>query len=262
MNQFSILKSRNKTLKSLKKLVTVNKMIGTTMYQKANAESQYIDEYYKLLESGIYKKIRLMPQESVNQDLFNVVSVGKIMYIVIGSDKGLCGGFNHSILRAMEGVVYDTIHIFGKKIATYFNTDGFLCLNPSIEQLMTFSNAVIKSIDDYSSIILIYNDFQEVVKQELLPILSSKLVNSEEEDNLCEIDEEDNAINDAIVLLIASKLYAALKKTEAIENLQRMISMSQAAKNCNESLVSVTSQLNKIRQQSITQSLLEIISSY
>jgi F-type H+-transporting ATPase subunit gamma len=208
-------------------------------------------------------------------------------YIVVTTDKGLCGGMNTNILRALTQKFKDlqaekktpqTVAI-GNKGLGFLNRVGAPVLahvtqlgdTPHLEKLI---GAVKVMLDAYTegkldAVYLCYTKFintmkQEVVIEQLLPLSNdkmreeSKAAGSYAWDYLYEPDAQ-AVIDDLLELYIESLVYQAVAENMASEQSARMVAMKAATDNAGSVIGELKLIYNKTRQAAITKELSEIV---
>ena len=209
-------------------------------------------------------------------------SVKRVGYIIVSTDRGLCGGLNSNLFRKLLGeirgwqeknVEVDIVAI-GTKANAFFkrlkvNLVGsatHLGERPKIEQLI----GVIKiMLDSYSAgkidrLVLAYNDFVNTMTQkptldQLLPLPpSDSLATAHDWDYLYEPDAE-SVLEHVLTRYIESLVYQATLENLASEHAARMVAMKSASDNATKAIDSLTLVYNKARQAAITQEISEIV---
>jgi F-type H+-transporting ATPase subunit gamma len=209
-------------------------------------------------------------------------SVKRVGYIIVSTDRGLCGGLNSNLFRKLLGeirgwqeknVEVDIVAI-GTKANAFFkrlkvNLVGsatHLGERPKIEQLI----GVIKiMLDSYSAgkidrLVLAYNDFVNTMTQkptldQLLPLPpSDSLATAHDWDYLYEPDAE-TVLEHVLTRYIESLVYQATLENLASEHAARMVAMKSASDNATKAIDSLTLVYNKARQAAITQEISEIV---
>lgn len=211
----------------------------------------------------------------------------KVILVIVTSDRGLCGGFNSTVIKAAQKWMAENASIYGEiqlgfvgRKAYEFFKGRKVILGPYFQQeggKVTFAKA--KRISEMllnlyisgqvDEVKFVYNEFknavtQKVVVEDFLPL----------NDNLKET-EEGSSPNSSMYLvkpgqqeileLLLSKnfsvqTYRILLESQAGEHGARMSAMENATKNAGEMIRKLTLQYNKQRQAGITKELLEIIS--
>ena len=209
-------------------------------------------------------------------------NVKRVGYIVVSTDRGLCGGLNSNLFRKLlaeirgwqeKNVEVDIVAI-GTKANAFFKrlkvnlvgSTSHLGERPKIEQLI----GVIKiMLDSYGAgkidrLILAYNDFVNTMTQkptldQLLPLPpSAEVVSAHNWDYLYEPDPE-TVMEHVLTRYIESLVYQAALENLASEHAARMVAMKSASDNATKAIDSLTLIYNKARQAAITQEISEIV---
>lgn len=208
-------------------------------------------------------------------------AVNKVGFLVISSDQGLCGYFNQNIIRKTEEIISqytaDQVNLLlvGRKSEAYFFRKEYQIMGEYVAlfRQLKFSHAVnignllkttyIKKKLD--RIYVVYNEFksaarQEVVAEQLLPIIPAI---SESNDWMPDFILEPNATAILDYLCpqnINIQLWRILLESHAAEMGARMTSMENATENAENLIIELTHDYNKLRQEGITDEILEIVS--
>ncbi len=212
----------------------------------------------------------------------------KILLIVVTSDRGLCGGFNSNILKAVNVLLADkyksqadkgnvTLLPLGKKgndfyakrkisvipsFATIFTSLNFEEARKVAEKVMNCFVA-----KEYDKVEVVYNEFKNVATQvvrvkQLLPIVQPEDKTVETGSKIVDYIFEPNKIDiikDLIPKSLKITLYGALLESAAAENGARMTAMDKATENAGELLKDLRLSYNRTRQAAITKEILEIV---
>ena len=208
-------------------------------------------------------------------------------FIVVSTDKGLCGGMNTNVLRAVTQKIKD---LQGQGVSTQavaIGNKGFGFLNrvgakvvshvtqlgdtPHLEKLI---GPVKVLLDAYSkgevnAVYLCYTRFintmkQEPVVEQLLPLSSEKMKQdtaasgSHGWDYLYEPDAQ-TVIDDLLVRYVEALVYQAVAENMASEQSARMVAMKAATDNAGNVIAELKLVYNKTRQAAITKELSEIV---
>ena len=208
--------------------------------------------------------------------------IRRVGYIVVSTDRGLCGGLNSNLFRKLlaeirawnEKKVEVDIVAIGTKANSFFrrlkvNLVGsatHLGEKPKVEQLI----GVIKvMLDAYSAgrvdrVTLTYNDFVNTMTQkptldQLLPLPASEsLVTTYDWDYIYEPDAQ-TVLDHVLTRYAESLVYQATLENLASEHAARMVAMKSASDNATKAIDSLTLVYNKARQAAITQEISEIV---
>lgn len=212
-------------------------------------------------------------------------NVKSVLLVVLTSDRGLCGGFNSSIIKFAEkyyaenkSTLEKVDFIFvGKRGADYFarkNVKGLESITKldkdiSYELAHGVAEKLITRFMDgsYDEIRLVYNEFksaisQKVVCETLLPVEIEK--SSFEGTNFSPDMIFDPApeviIEDLLKKNFNLQVYRAMSESVASEHGARMTAMENASNNARDMISKLTLTYNKARQEKITTELTEIVS--
>jgi F-type H+-transporting ATPase subunit gamma len=207
--------------------------------------------------------------------------------IVVTTDKGLCGGMNTNVLRALTNTMKDLDSKGVSLSCTPIGMKGFQFLNrikakivshvtqmgdtPHLEKLI---GAIKVQLDAYENgevdaIYLAYTKFINTMKQEpvvekLLPLSSEKLTQTTDEareygwDYLYEPDPQ-SVVDELLKRYVEALIYQAVAENMASEQSARMVAMKAASDNAKNVIGELQLVYNKTRQAAITKELSEIV---
>ena len=200
--------------------------------------------------------------------------------ILITSDRGLCGGFNSNLSKALarqladEEVECAEFVILGRKGNEFFKRSAHNILanhtgtSPG-EQLVLVRDIVSEftsrfEAGDLDQVILAYNHYVSVIAQvpvieQLLPITQPETEIADERDIIFEPSPQD-ILETLLKKYVQNQVYVSWLDTIAGEHAARMISMDAATKNAGEMIEKLQLHYNRSRQAAITRELIEIIS--
>ncbi|MBU3710556.1 MAG: F0F1 ATP synthase subunit gamma [Limnohabitans sp.] len=208
-------------------------------------------------------------------------------FIVVSTDKGLCGGMNTNVLRAVTQKIKDLQSQGVSTQAVAIGNKGFGFLNrvgakvvshvtqlgdtPHLEKLI---GPVKVLLDAYSkgelnAVYLCYTRFintmkQEPVVEQLLPLSSEKMkhdtaaAGSHGWDYIYEPDAQ-TVIDELLVRYVEALVYQAVAENMASEQSARMVAMKAATDNAGNVIAELKLVYNKTRQAAITKELSEIV---
>tara|TARA_B100000524_G_scaffold178486_1_gene91829 strand:- start:208 stop:936 length:729 start_codon:yes stop_codon:yes gene_type:complete len=208
------------------------------------------------------------------------------LLVVFSADRGLCGGFNGSITRAVRSEVkklqQDGINVkllmVGKKSADSLNRDyGNLFIEridgksakPNFSDSEILARKIIDLFEDgeFGVCKVIFNKFvsaitQEVTFKSLVPADVKPIeTDGDENGSIYEFEpSEEEILNDLLPRNLATQLFSSQIESTASELAARMTAMDNATRNAGEMIDKLTLQYNRTRQAVITSELIEIIS--
>lgn len=209
--------------------------------------------------------------------------VKRVGYIVVSSDRGLCGGLNNNAFKHLvkdvkawqEKGVEASFCAVGAKAVTFFNSFGGNVLAASSQlgdapELASLIGSVKAMLDAYDSgeidrLYIVSNRFVNTMTQapqvaQLLPLKAE--IDSETKGHWDYIYEPDaQQILDGLLLrYIESQVYQGVVENNACEQAARMLAMKNATDNAGDIIDDLNMLYNKARQSAITQEISEIVS--
>jgi F-type H+-transporting ATPase subunit gamma len=211
----------------------------------------------------------------------------KVLLVVITSNKGMCGAFNANVVKAASHIINEeypqlaargNVHLLtiGKKAFDAFKSRKIPIYQsrPDLFDKMSFENTVPVIEDlmqkflthEYDRIILIYNQFKNAAVQiltteQFLPV-QMEVPEEGVRQNFDFVYEpsQEEIVDELIPKSLKIQFYKALLDSFAAEHGARMTAMYKATDNATELLKDLKLHYNKVRQASITNEILEIVS--
>ena len=222
-----------------------------------------------------------MPQAQSVSPLVAEREVRNVAIICLSSDSSLCGGFNANMIRHAKALIEewrkidDEPHIYpiGAKITDALAKEGYN-INRAFSSLMASRdyNKAAELADDLmelftnghlDKVIITYTHFrsagsQKIVDEVLLPV---SVPQSDTDTLAADYILEPSAtelITSLLPKVIKTRLYCAVLDSFASEQAARVIAMQAATENADNLIGELTLQYNKLRQQAITNEILDL----
>ena len=278
------LRNRISSVKSTKKITSAMKMVAAAKLKRAQDNAEKSRPYANKMKDIV---LSLISKSNTNNLKFSKTNNKKtVLLIVCSADRGLCGGFNGSIIKYTKNLAH-TLKNDGKNFKFLFvgkkayqslrrvYKDLIIDLvsdfaNPKIEFEVASSirDQVLKLFfdDEISECYLIYTKFksaisQNVESQKLLPVEKGDQAENLTEAIIYDFEPDEEVILDDIIPKnIAIQIHSALLENLASEQGSRMTAMDNATRNANDMIDRLTLFYNRSRQALITKELIEIIS--
>ena len=272
-------KNRIVSVRSTQQLTKAMKMVAAAKLKRAQDKVLQLRPYSNKLNDILFNL-----SNSVTNELFLERDVKKVLVVIIGSDKGLCGSFNSNVLKmfssfnAGSGINSNAMSVLpiGKKTYDFFKKNNFNLIDKYWNMLNGFNyenaseifNFIVGSYvnSEFDKVVIIYNEFKNVavqksVVEDLLPISKSMKGQNENNKNFNFIFEPNKAkiIEKLIPQTLKTQLLKAVLESNASEQGSRMTAMSQATDNAGELLKELKLTYNRTRQAAITKEILEIV---
>ena len=278
------IRTQIKSIQNTQKITKAMEMVAASKMRKAVGQMEKARPYANKI-SYVMSHLANAHAE-YNSVYFEVREVKKRAYIVVSSDRGLCGGLNNNLFKKViestlenkKNGIDTSYSVFGNKAAGFFQRIGGEVISqstqvgdqPKIEDLLgTIKSTIDKFISkDVDEVYVAYNKFFNTVSQiptidKILPISSNDQEIDKEYshywDYLYEPDAKE-VLESLFVRFIESLTYRAVVENIASEQASRMVAMKSSSDNESDLIDELQIIYNKNRQASITQEISEIIS--
>lgn len=282
--QERILRTRIKSVESTKKITRAMELIAATRVVKAQdraaASRPYAEEITSvimdLVKAGAARDHPLL-REHPGADTRAI--------IVVSSDRGLCGGYNSTVIRMAEREINAAradgekfnLFVVGKKAQSYFKFRGFeitesflgFTEQPTYEQARQLGQAIRPLFEEgrFLSADIIYWRFisagtQEAVVRRFLPLQTEEQGASADSGPSADLEYEPSPtgiLNELLPRYVESRIYSALLDASASEYAARQRAMKAATDNAEELKITLSRIMNRARQDAITTEIMEIV---
>ena len=210
--------------------------------------------------------------------------VKRVGFIVISTDRGLCGGLNSNLFKLAinrmiqlkdQGIEVD-LALVGAKAVQFFKkfggsvvgTASHLGDQPSVNDLIGSIRIMLDAYEEgrIDRLYLLHNEFvsamsQKPVAEPILPVSDIDLGDESLADHWDYIYEPDagELLDDVLMRYIESQVYRGAVENFACEMAAKMVAMKSATDNAGDIIDTLQLQYNKARQAAITQEISEIV---
>ena len=286
------LRVRIASVKSTQKITSAMKMVAAAKLRRAQEQAEASRPYAERMERLLGSLAVTAAQNPGAPALLRGTGQDDVHLVVVGTaDRGLCGGFNSSIVREARRVVRElkgkgkTVKILciGRKGRDQLRREYGDAIVDTIMDVakprLSFDKAVdiseritqMFAAGEFDVCTIIYAQFksamtQIVTTQQLIPFVAEGAGSGETADSgpstVYEYEPEEEEILAALLPRnIAVQVYKALLENNASEHGARMTAMDSATRNAGDMIGNLTLLYNRTRQAAITRELIEIISA-
>ena len=208
--------------------------------------------------------------------------VKRVGYIVVSTDRGLCGGLNTNLFKKVlaDAAKWQSqeaeveFAVVGSKATSFFNNMGAkvtaqisgLGDSPSLTDLVGSVQVMLKAYDDgeIDKLFIVYNKFVNTMTQEstidqLLPLPKSDDDKIKHRWDYIYEPDANVLLDQLLVRYVESQVYQGVVENIACEQAARMVAMKAATDNAGDLIDDLQLIYNKARQSAITQELGEIV---
>ncbi len=283
MGSLKEIKTRIQSVKSTQKITSAMKMVSSAKLTKAQRTISNFYPYQQKMNELLHNLL-LDKDEEVHSVFAHERVIKHLAIVVFASNSSLCGSYNSNVTKMLLTVLdkYKSIdkknivlYPVGKKIAKacskleYKIAGDFekIADKPNYDELCSQITDVLMQKfenEEVDRVEMIYHHFQSKGSQILLneALLPFKLPTTTGKvaiaDYIVEPDT-DTLLLELIPKVLRISLFTALLDSNASEHAARLIAMQTATDNADDLLSELSTQYNKLRQQAITNELLDII---
>lgn len=267
------IKTRIRSMESTKQITKAMEMVAASKLRKAQNQVLAARPYFQTLRQTI-DDIAANNQNFTSPYLQNR-PVQKTAYVVIAGDRGLAGGYNSNILKAVMADIEGkdaAILPVGKKAVEFFKSRKLDLMsetyceaeNMTLGDCFSVAKTLCKQFlaGELDQILVAYTDFVSVLSQvprtiQLLP-LNRPEGEADGNDIIYEPDYE-TVFAAIIPEYLGGVLYGALCESRAAEQAARRTAMDSATQNADEMIANLSLQFNRARQAAITSEIIDIV---
>lgn len=290
MSGLKQLRNRVKSIKSTQKITKAMQMVAASKLKKVKGQLDNSEKYLDIVSDMVFNVSSFGNLDDLSlteQKYFSSNQDGAALFILFSSERGLCGGFNSSVIRRLKSSILELergkrnikLIIIGKKgydalknIYPQYIDSKFNIVKNDIETTLNgVKQRIIDMVEngEVAECYFYFNKFknamvQILTKQCLFPVKSNESVI---QGNLEQLNtgavyeyEGEGLVLSMINLYVKASLNFAILHSKASEEGARMTAMDNATKNAEEMINKLTLKLNRSRQAIITKELIEIIS--
>jgi len=276
------IRTKIRSVQNMQKITKAMEMVAASKIRKAQVQMEASRPYAERIRRVVGHLAHANPD--YKHPFLVQREVKRVGYIVISTDRGLCGGLNVNMFKTVigelgkwqaENVEVDLV-LVGQKAVLFFRrlggnvvgTASHLGDRPSVNDLI---GSIKIMLDSYSEgnidrLFLVHNEFVSTMSQvpevkTLLPVSEIDLgeeILQEHWDYIYEPDAVD-LLDDVLMRYIESQVYRGAVENFACEMAAKMIAMKSATDNAGEIISKLQLAYNKARQGAITQEISEIV---
>ncbi len=275
------IKTRIKSIKDTGQITKAMQLISVAKLRKANDNFQKNYEYSHRVR-GILKDILNHTEDISHPYLMHRVT-NRTAYVVIASDNGLVGDYNHRVLTFADKVIAESkeasIFTIGHMASEYFEKRGmtpdvqflYCAQNPNLEDARRITADLVDLYDNniIDEVRIVYTRMNGIVneacEQRLLPILREDFESDEVESEYNAMMEFEPSTKEVFDILVPQYIlgltYSALTQAVRCEHSERIETMNNATKNADEMIGQLEQQYHRARQEQITTEIAELSSA-
>ena len=275
MANLRAIRTRIKSVENTRQITKSMKMVAAAKLRRTQSAFTSLKAYAEKSEELLRQAVAGSDSEVRNPYLRRNDASGCVCYVMIVGNRGLCGTYNHALLRFCEKLIReeqrktrlivcgrwgrDLIALSGLQVEETVEISD----TPTHEEALSLAEKLKQLYSEQTAdeVVLVYQHYRSVLSQvpqqkTLLP-LERPEADSAEDDTIYEPDRE-SLLDVLLDLYIGNTIHAVLLEARTGEHSARMTAMTSAADNTEELLNDLTLELNHARQAAITTEISEI----
>jgi len=276
------IRGKIKSVENTKKITKAMEMVAASKMRKAQERMRSARPYAEKVRQITGNLSRANPEYT--HPFMQTNDAKRVGFVIVTTDKGLCGGMNTNVLRAVTnqfkdlqsgGLGIDAVAVGGKGLG-FLNRIGAKVVSsvtglgdtPHLERLIGPVKTLIDAYTEgrVSAVHVAYTRFintmkQEAVIEQLLPLNAGQLqegATGRDWDYMYEPDAQ-SVIDELLLRYVEAQVYQAVAENMASEQSARMVAMKAATDNAGSVIGELKLIYNKTRQAGITKELSEIV---
>jgi F-type H+-transporting ATPase subunit gamma len=269
------IRRRIRSVRNMQQITKAMKMVSAAKLRKAQLKLNAARPYARQLQ-GVLERLAQAPVDVIHP-LLKKRPVQKVVYVLITSDRGLCGGYNANLIRKTSGLIATTqqevkLVTVGRKGRDFFRRGKIEFLaeftglgdDPSYNQAKEIAQEVVRlyAQGGADEVYLLYTEFVTALTQKpsqlkLLPI--EQPVGKQGKQYIFE-PSAGEILNSLLPKYVETMIFRTILEGKASEQGARMTAMSSATDNAKDMIDRLSLAMNRARQAAITTEISEIVS--
>lgn len=284
------IRNRIESIKNTQQITRAMKMVAAAKLRKAQNKIIETRPYAAKMKEVVARLVNNSGGDNIL--LRKPETTERVLFIIISSDRGLCGAFNNNLFKKVQSTIEEdfseyqesgnlSLVTLGKKGTKHFGKRDYKVQDsdPNFFDNLEFGKAsdIMKGIvaqykaGDVDAVYLAYNEFKSVIAQNriiepVLPIDPNTLLSEDQKEETEETIDYiyepgvDEILEHLLPLHLNMQLWRAILESNAAEQGARMTAMDNATENAKELQEDLQLEYNQARQSAITTEISEIVS--
>ncbi|NLJ00286.1 MAG: ATP synthase F1 subunit gamma [Bacteroidales bacterium] len=288
MARLKEIKSRLQSVQSTRKITSAMMMVSSAKQKRAERFIQHLRPYERTLQRILHPLLNGEDEEQLPSPFMEIRPVKRVALVAFSSNTGLAGRFNEAVAVKLREAIGDYqslgkenifLYPVGEKITKavrkmkFKPREGYTIIadKPAYNDTRQLGKMLMEMFKagEIDRVELIYHRFkstrtQELIRERLLPISSTDLEQEASKGAHADVEyilepDRNTLLEQLIPKIVKIRLFAAHVDSVTSEHAARMTAMQIATDNADDLVDELHLEYNKLRQQSITNELLDIM---
>lgn len=286
MSKLIQIRQRIKAIETIKKVTHAMRLISMSSHSRLRAKQEQLQRYRNEIHI-LFSKLQAFAPEWENK-IINPTNKQTTLFILVGSQKGLCGTFNANLFNKFPKYVAEdtstdfTIIGVGKKAVDYLHTQYAAAITKTFDTFTTrtmisialdLTETIMEQQIPYARVVMVSNEFSGFFKQKprasiLIPSHEATLEKTNTQTQAPPTEgyiwkHQAKRILDVLARQhIEAQIYSLLFESMLAEQAARFVSMDSSTRNAENLLETTKLSYNKLRQAIITKELTELSGNF
>jgi len=275
------LRRRIRSVKNTQQITKAMKVVSAAKLRRAQERVLAARPYAQIIQRMLSNVAQAAAEQNAAEEIELLARrpEKRILLLLITADRGLAGAFNSNVIRAAQRFVADhrdseiSFELIGRKGRDFFKrrhariSGEYTTLfqkAPRYEDALDIARKVIEQFRkaEVDAVYVIVNNFKSMMASQLVTarLLPVELPEKQEQINYIYEQPPGELLAALLPRYIESQIYRAMLESDAAQHAARMTAMEAASSNASDVISSLTLNMNRVRQASITREIIEIVS--
>jgi F-type H+-transporting ATPase subunit gamma len=275
------LRRRIRSVKNTQQITKAMKVVSAAKLRRAQDRVLAARPYAQIIQRMLANVAQAAAEQHAEEEIELLARrpEKRILFLIVTADRGLAGAFNSNVIRAAQKFILEhrdaeiQLELIGRKGREFFKrrhskiSGEYTTLfqkPPRFEDALEIARKVIEMFQkaEIDAVYLVGNTFKSMMASLLVTTRLLPVGLPEKQEQVDYIYEQPPGELLAALLprYIESQIYRAMLESDAAQHAARMTAMEAASSNASDVISSLTLNMNRVRQASITREIIEIVS--
>jgi F-type H+-transporting ATPase subunit gamma len=275
------LRRRIRSVKNTQQITKAMKVVSAAKLRRAQDRVLAARPYAQIIQRMLANVAQAAAEQHAEEEIELLARrpEKRILFLIVTADRGLAGAFNSNVIRAAQKFIVEhrdaeiQLELIGRKGREFFKrrhskiSGEYTTLfqkAPRFDDALEIARKVIDMFQkaEIDAVYLVGNTFKSMMTSLLVTtrLLPVELPEKQEQVDYIYEQPPGELLAALLPRYIESQIYRAMLESDAAQHAARMTAMEAASSNASDVISSLTLNMNRVRQASITREIIEIVS--